>query len=247
LPDDIIYIWYFDRQGAIQASGFNFIQDLPQFMVLLLVMQRMRNVDWGLHPLFARATSSSPKIHVDDKDLGRVDLKFDLEAEDRTTHYGLRGRATNVFPVESARLSEILQKCPRENTSGEMVAKIFWPEESRESEPDILKKVQTIAEAHPNDVKGHIPEMVWFHKFDETSTATVRKTLGIDEPDRGSRVLYIIVFRKLVPITTLSGKDFLRAWWDVVVCTFFSSWRCLLSIKCDDRSSYSLEKRYPSP
>jgi hypothetical protein len=244
LPDDIIYIWYFDRQGAIQTSGFNFIQDLPRFMVLLLIMQRMQIVDWGLHPLFARATSSSPKIHVNDKDLGSVNLKFDLEAEDRTTHYGLRRRATNVFPVESDRLSKVLQKCPSENTSGKM---IVWPEQSRESEPAILKKVQKIAEAHPNDVKGHIPEMVWFHRFDETSTATVRKALGIDEPDRGSRVLYIIMFRKLVPITTLSGKDFLRAWWDVVVCTFFSSRRYLLSINCNNRSSYSLEKRYPSP
>jgi hypothetical protein len=159
-------------------------------MVLLLVMQHMRNVDWGLHPLFSRATGSSPQIHVNDKDLGSIDLKFDLEAEDHTTHYDLRGRATNVSPVESDRLSKVLQKCPSENTSGEMVAKIFWPEESRESEPDILKKVQKIAEAHPNDVKGHIPEMVWFHKFDETSTATVRKALGIHEPDRQSRVVH---------------------------------------------------------
>ncbi|OJA19187.1 hypothetical protein AZE42_12954, partial [Rhizopogon vesiculosus] len=42
--------------------------------------------------------------------------------------------------------------------------------------------------------------MVWFHKFDETSTANIRKTLGIDDPEWGSRVLYIIVFRKLLPI-----------------------------------------------
>jgi hypothetical protein len=146
-------------------------------MVLLLIsMQRMENVDWGLHPLFVRATGSSPQIHVNDKELGSVDLK--LEAEDRMTHYGLRGHATNVFPVKSDRLSEILQKFPSQNkVSGEMVAKIFWPEESRESEPDIIKKVQKIGEANPNDVKGHILEMVWFHKFDDTSTATVRKAL----------------------------------------------------------------------
>jgi hypothetical protein len=72
--------------------------------------------------------------------------------------------------------------------------------------------VQKIAEAHRNDVKGHVQEMVWFHKFDYPSTATARKALSIDEPDRGSRVLYSIVFKTLVPITTLSGKDFLRAW-----------------------------------
>jgi len=219
VPDDILYVWYFDRQDAIQCAGFNFIQDLPRFMVLLLIMQRMQNVQWGLNPLFARATGSAPQIHVEDKDLGSVDLKFIVDTEDRTTHYGLRGRATNVFPVESKRLSQLMQQHPSENSSNEMVAKLYWPEEARESEADILRKVQEFAEDYPDDVKGHIPEMVWFHKFDETSTANIRKTLGIDDPERGSRVLYIIVFRKLLPITSLKGDDFLRAWWQVVVCT----------------------------
>jgi hypothetical protein len=62
--------WYFDRQDAIQCSGFNFIQDLPRFMVLLLIMQRLPCVEWGLHPLYACATVPKPKIEVEDKDLG---------------------------------------------------------------------------------------------------------------------------------------------------------------------------------
>jgi hypothetical protein len=120
--------------------------------------------------------------------------------------------------VESERLSKLLKEQPSQNTSEDMHAKLYWPEQSHESEPDILTKVQAIAEKNP-DVKGHISEMVWFHKFDETSTASIRKILGIDKPGRGSRALYIIVFRKLVPIiTTLSGKDLLKAWWQVVVC-----------------------------
>jgi predicted type IV restriction endonuclease len=126
------------------------------------------------------------------------------------THYGPRGRATNVFPVESERLSKLLKDQPSQNTSKDMVAKLYWPEQSRESEPDILKKVQAIAEKNP-DVNSYIPEIVWFHEFDETSTASIRKIIGIDKPDRGSRALYIIVFRKLVQITTLSGKELLKA------------------------------------
>jgi hypothetical protein len=31
----------------------------------------------------------------------------DLEAEERMTHYGLRGRATNVFPVGEKRSSQM--------------------------------------------------------------------------------------------------------------------------------------------
>jgi len=215
-------------------------------MVLLLIMQRMRDVEWGLNRWFVEAmrptkamktmkgtkatkatkatettnASSRPTIQVKDNsadELGMVDLEIDLEADD----YGLRGRATNVFPVKSTTVSKLLEKRPSQNVSKEMVAKLYWPEQSRESEPDILKKVQKIAEKYPNEVGPHIPGVVWFHKFDETSTVGIRRTLGIDEPERGSRALYIIVFRKLVPITTLSGKEFLRAWWQVVVCRCF--------------------------
>jgi len=115
-------------------------------MVLLLIMQRLSYVEWGLNPLFACATGPKPQIIVEDKDLGTVDLTFDLEAEHCMTHYGLRGHASNVFPVESERLSKLLKEQPSQNTSKDIVAKLYWPEQSRENEPAILKKVQAIAE-----------------------------------------------------------------------------------------------------
>ncbi|KAG2360905.1 hypothetical protein BDR07DRAFT_1411120 [Suillus spraguei] len=92
---------------------------------------------------------------------------------------------------------------------------------TRRSEDEILQNVYAIA-SEESTVKGHIPDMVWFHKFDQTSTMKIRKSLGIQDPDaeRGSRVLYIIVFRKLVPITSLSGDEFLSAWWQVVLCHY---------------------------
>ncbi|KAG1719638.1 uncharacterized protein EDB91DRAFT_1351878 [Suillus paluster] len=214
--DDMLYLWYFDRQNAIQCSGINFVQDLPRFMVLLLAMQRMAYAHWGYNPVFEREPGSSGEIHhVEDPKHGLVDLKFDLKSDDRTTHFGLRGRATTVFPVESIKLSSLLSDS--HNTSSDLVAKLYWPEESRESEPEILKKVYKIAEREMK-VKGHVPDMVWFHKFEGTSTANIRKALGMDDAERGSRVLYIIVFRKLIPITKLSGMEFLTAWWQVVVC-----------------------------
>ncbi|KAG1755272.1 uncharacterized protein EDB91DRAFT_1042382 [Suillus paluster] len=68
------------------------------------------------------------------------------------------------------------------------------------------------------EVVGHVPEMLWSYKFEETSTAKIRKALGLEDAERGSRVLYIIVFRKLIPITTLSGMEFLSAWWQIALC-----------------------------
>jgi len=212
----MIYIWYFDRQDAIQSSGFSFIHDLPRFLVLLLIMQRMSYADWGHNPLFEPEPGASVKVEVQDE-TGMVDLDFDFYSSERITHYGLRGRATNVFPVLSEALSHRAGKRASGNTSSELVAKIYWPEETRQSEAEILKEVEKIA-TETLEVKDHVPEVIWSHKFEGTSTAGIREALGIHNAQLGSRVLYIIVFRKLRPITELSGDEFLRAWWHAVVC-----------------------------
>lgn len=98
-----------------------------------------------------------------------------------------------------------------------MVAKLYRPEKARLSEPEILAKVHAIAE-RDSRVKGHVLDMVWFHKFDETSTTHIRKASGMNHAAQGSRVFYIIIFRRLEPITTLSGPEFRDAWWQIVVC-----------------------------
>ena len=215
--DDMIYIWYLDRQDAIQSAGFNFIHDLPRFLVLLLIMQRLPYAGWGYSPLFDPEPGFSGKIDVRDEERNMtVDLEFDFHSPECTTHYGLRGRATNVFPVKSKALSKLAKdlekKCPSRNGTEELVAKIYWPEETRQSEEDILKEGHNIAVDHA-DVKDHVPDVIWSHKFKGTSTANIREALGIDDAAVGSRSLFIIVFRKLRPVTELSGDEFLRAWW----------------------------------
>ncbi|KAG2121601.1 hypothetical protein DEU56DRAFT_833995 [Suillus clintonianus] len=218
VKNDIIYIWYFDRQNTIQCSGINFVQDLPRFMVLLFIMQRMKYKQWGLNPVFEPEPGFSGEIKVEDKNLkSTVDLQLDLKSPERMTHFGLRGRATTVFPVKSTVLSSLPRKPYFWNQTAELVAKLFWPEETRQSEPDILEEVYKIAIEEP-DVLGHVPEMVWFYKFDETSTAIIRRALGFDDAELGHRVLFIMVFKKLFPITTLVEKEFLVAWWQVVKC-----------------------------
>ena len=158
--------------------------------------------------------------------LGTVDLRLHLDSPERVTHYGLRGRATNVFPVTSKTLSQEARKLPSLNKTDELVAKLYWPEQSRQSEAEILEEVDNIA-TRKAEVKDHIPEVIWSHKFEGTSTAKIRKALGIDDGQGGNRVLYIIVFRKLRPITELSGDQFLRAWWHAVVCRCFHFLRSL--------------------
>ncbi|KAG2051452.1 hypothetical protein BDR06DRAFT_589387 [Suillus hirtellus] len=212
--DNVIWTWYYDRQGTFQSSGINFIQDLPRFMVLLYALQRFKVHDWGRNKDFLPVQVDGKQCHeckIEDEDLGTVDLLLHTSDDERVTHYGLQGRATNVVPVTSEALTKKYG-----NIEDGMVAKIFWGEASRTSEPEILKKVEEIAKRHPT-VEGHIPQLLWHHKF-TNPTSAIREALGVPEPTTGCRVLYILVFRKLRPITQLHGKELFDVWYQCILC-----------------------------
>ncbi|KAG2096096.1 uncharacterized protein F5147DRAFT_778458 [Suillus discolor] len=117
---------------------------------------------------------------------------------------------------------ELLQKCQKGvlpvcngQVSNGMVA-IFGGEAGRTSEPKILDKVEEIAKVHPT-VEGHITELLWHHAL-TNPTSAIREALGVPEPSMGSRMLYILVFRKLYPITKLHGKDLFDVWHQCILC-----------------------------
>jgi len=126
-----------------------------------------------------------------------------------------------VFPVTSKKLGE---DHPDIGKAG-IVAKVFRAERQRTSEPDILKKVYEIAE-ELDPVKGHVPLLLWHHKFTEP-TCEIREALDVSEPKKTSRVLYILVFRKLQPITDLQGADFFNVWKKCTLCMGFGVSTCL--------------------
>ncbi|KAG1883292.1 hypothetical protein F4604DRAFT_1920496 [Suillus subluteus] len=212
--DDVMWIWYYDRQGIIQCSGVNFIQDLPRLMVLLYALQRFDLHDWGRNKDFLPVQVDGKQCHefkIKDKELGEVDLLLHTSHDERVTHYGLQGRATNVVPVTSEALAKKYG-----NFQDGMVAKIFWGEASRTSEPEILDKVEEIAKVHPT-VQGHIPKLLWHHTF-TNPTSAIREALGVPEPTKGSRVLYILVFPKLHPITELDQRELFDVWRQCILC-----------------------------
>ncbi|KAG0699024.1 hypothetical protein DFH29DRAFT_855315 [Suillus ampliporus] len=212
--DDVVWIWYYDRQGTIQCSGINFIQDLPRFMVLLYALQRFDLGDWGRNMDFkaVKEEGGGVKEGLLRFELGGMDLVLHTDDPERVTHYGLKGRATNVFPVTSKKLAEEHQGIEEDG----MVAKIFWGEEKRTSEPEILANVYEIAKLQET-VKDHVPQLLGHYKVDNPTSA-VREALGMPNPTKGSRVLYILVFRKLRPITELNAEDFFNVWRQCISC-----------------------------
>ncbi|KAG2098692.1 uncharacterized protein F5147DRAFT_815615 [Suillus discolor] len=195
--DDVAWIWYYDRQGIIQCSGINFIQDLPRFMVLLYALQRFELHDWGRNKDFLPIEVEGKLCHefnIKDEKLGEVDLLLHTSHDERVMHYGLQGRATNVVPVTSEALTEKYGKF-----EDGMVAKIFWGEVSRTSKPEILKKVDEIAKRHVT-VQGHVPELLWHHTF-TNPTSAIQEALDVLEGPRGNERTGTVPFMALDLLT----------------------------------------------
>ncbi|KAF9245407.1 hypothetical protein BU15DRAFT_59005 [Melanogaster broomeanus] len=133
--DDVIWMWYYDRQGIISVGGINFVQDLPRYLAI-------------------------------------AELKLDWDSRDRLTQFTLKERATNVIPVTCEQLD--IER-PNETKDG-MVAKVYWGEEERASEPDILEHVARVAKEN-KDVEGHVPFLLLSHKF-AGPTSIVKECAG---------------------------------------------------------------------
>ncbi|KAG1727040.1 hypothetical protein EDB19DRAFT_1914396 [Suillus lakei] len=213
--DDVMWIWYYDRQGIIQSSGINFIQDLPRFMVLLYALQRFELEDWGRNKDFLPVQVEGKQCHefkIKDVELGDVDLLLHTSHDERVTHYGLQGRATNVVPVTSEALAKKYDNLP-----DGMVAKIFWGEVGHTSEPEILKKVRGDRQGARYCKRPYSPAAL-VPQVHESYVRHPRSARLFQNPLKGSRVLYILVFPKLLPITDLYDKGLFDVWRQCILC-----------------------------
>ncbi|CAE6541296.1 unnamed protein product [Rhizoctonia solani] len=217
--DATIWIWRFDRQGAIQSTGINFIEDLPRFMVLLLAMQRFDLSDWGfnekLDPAISlRHSSATPptpqpiELEFDGENQKfKVDFEFPF-GEDRLLHevFSLKGKSTTVFKVTSDL---------KNNESG-LVAKLYWPNQDRPNEADIIKHAHEDA-----DLANHLPCIFGSRDLDPIGTRRIREELGIAaRSPRPPRLLRIAIFEELLPITILTGDNLVFAWLECIRCHY---------------------------
>lgn len=150
---NVLYFWQYVLEGTIQCSGFNFIQDLPHLLVLFLAIQCFQDQHWGLNPNRDPNVGPWPKFHkmiLGDKKGEKIDVTLELSDEEWVMHYGLNGRATNLFSVKSEKLSD---------QGNNQVVKVFWAEVTRMSEPDILQRLYNIGKDDAL-VNGHVPDIL---------------------------------------------------------------------------------------
>ncbi|KIJ16066.1 hypothetical protein PAXINDRAFT_11106 [Paxillus involutus ATCC 200175] len=217
------------------VGGFNFVQDLPRFLVLLYALQRSNPEDWGRNPAFTPNLQEN-NVASYTVEVGGKEVTLDNK---RTTRFGLAGRGTDVMDATCATLEE--EKTTTEEMQGGLVAKIYWGEEARASEEEILKNVMDVA-AGNEAVQGHVPVLRLAKKF-TVSTSTIRKALGLENPGQGSRTLFILVFKKLSPITELQSDELLDAWRQCVLCHYVL-WKAGIhhrDVSCDNLMYYRVD------
>ncbi|KDQ50883.1 hypothetical protein JAAARDRAFT_199586 [Jaapia argillacea MUCL 33604] len=218
IVDNTAWVWWFDRQGAIQSQGVDFVQNLPYFLVLLAAFQRFRLQDWGIneelvHDLFLRSESptSNSEIPPAPNDTARFPFKFPnhrviIDPGDILHgHYSLLGRATRILMAYFA-----------SGEGDDLVVKIYWPEESRENEARIIK-LATEAGKTDDLIGPHLPHLI-DHRDIRYRTGQIREELGIET--QGSRVLRVMLFEKLNHMDNLAGEEFMKIWMQCYRCHF---------------------------
>ena len=205
------------------------MDDLPHFLLLLLILQRFDDAKWGD---FTKCPQSGVRVEQV-ADPFTVSFVVDAETGERITivfypldheiYLGITliGRGTSVV---GGRIGPPPEPTQFGNTSkiregNDLVVKTYWPEESRTSEVEILRKAKEYGEKI-DFIGNHIPEMVCHldPNFLCSSTKTIRQFLGL--PTDGSRRLRIIVFRRLLPIRKLKEKDMLTAYLQTFFCEY---------------------------
>jgi len=220
-----IYITWSDRQNVIQTSGFDVVNDLPHFLLVLLVLQRFDLARWGFFTKFPESSiqtiGSIHQTHILRATF--TDGPIDIYPEDHPIYGGIKllGRSTCVAGAKkggdqppSMTNSEDIRK------AADLIAKFSWPEESRVSEVTFIQRAEEIGKT--NDlVKGHIPMILGNidPPYLTCSTSLIRQFLDLDVS--GARVLRVIVFRRLEEIEYLDEEDMVIAWLDCFFCECF--------------------------
>ena len=217
-----IYITWSDRQSVIRTSGFDIVDDLPHFLLVLLILQRFDLARWGFFTEFQRSS-----IHtIRDNHGTRVlranfgEKQVDIFPEDDLIYGGisLAGRSTVIAGAREARDPPPKPTSSEEIRNGnKLVVKFSWPEETRVSEADFVQRAEKIGKGNPL-VKDHIPTMLGNidPPYRTCSTRLIRKFLDLDTS--GARVLRVIVFRRLLEIKCLDEEHMLIAFLDCLFC-----------------------------
>ena len=205
------------------------MDDLPHFLLLLLILQRFDDAKWGY---FTECPQSGLKVEptaklctvsfVANDETGQT-IMIHFYPNDHEIYLGttLLGRGTSVIGGRKGPSPEITElHNTRELREGnDLAVKIYWPEERRTSEAEILKRAKECGRKIAF-IRDHIPKMVCHRdpNFLCSSTKTIRQFLGLSTDN--SHHLCVIIFGLLRPIKELKERDMLIAYLQCFFCKY---------------------------
>ncbi|KAF9007474.1 hypothetical protein BDQ17DRAFT_1350704 [Cyathus striatus] len=195
VDEHVLWIWWYDRQNAIQSSGLNFVEDAPYFIALLLALQRFGMANWGVDP---------------------IDFGNNMEAVVSTLN-------TKHVPSPELVLQSGVTRILDAWTSSEkdLVIEAYWPEQTRLNEAHIIKdKKKTVGE--PELIKN-LPPLLASIDIPSSNTGNILRELDVQpaEGDSKERVLRLLLFRKLVPLHKVGDqRQVLQGWVQCLKCHY---------------------------
>ncbi|KAF8068619.1 hypothetical protein FPV67DRAFT_1083094 [Lyophyllum atratum] len=219
VADEMAWIWWFDRQGAIQTSGIDIIRDLPYFVVLLVAFQRFNKADWGIieqlytHPGYKEAEPIlGVELEVEDK------IVYANHRGPLSSHYSLVGRGTRVLMGTGLGIMKPTKESYHEGkalSKFRLAVKFSWPEARRQNEAEIIQKALSI---NNNITRGHLPNLIAFNDLG-CSTADIRRELDIFASPSSPRLLRVLLLENLVPNDEWRAPaTFMRLWVEWYQC-----------------------------
>jgi hypothetical protein len=107
----------------------------------------------------------------------------------------------------------------------EMVAKIYYPEDTCRNEVDLLNFAYSIAgrakdEEDRGYIRGHLPLLIASHSWPARYARHIEDVLKptVAKSSHKSRCLRVLVFVKLRPIHELPHKQLIKAFFDCMLC-----------------------------
>lgn len=136
--------------------------------------------------------------------------KIEISVSDWLSHqpHCLAGRSTAVLG----------SSIPGDDTYGDLACKISFPEVARQNEGQTIERLRKHIESDEKSkpLSKHLPVVVTYGDMTHYGTQRIRSIMRLNTD--GSRTLRIMVSEKRVPLTTLAGSSFVRAWLEAVRC-----------------------------
>jgi hypothetical protein len=220
-----MYVTWSDRQNVIRTGGFDVLDDLPHFLLILIIIQRFDLARWDFFTEF-EGSSIEPirggHITYALKVTRTDGTAITIFPNDDPVYVGvnLAGRSTSIAGARED--NGQIQNPTSSREANNLVAKFSWPEETRENEVVLIDMATDIGST--NDlVKDHLPTVIYHIDPPHLtcSTRIIRTFLCLDTA--GARVLRVIVFTRLKEIKYLDEKNMLIAFFDTFFCEFFFS------------------------